>query len=103
MSENQNNFRGLKYLVIFMGALIIAGVIVIISTIIYRINDEALFTSDNSSISAPINIKLPYDAKINNINSNSETVTIYYTINDKDFIGIFSFKDGKIIKEFGIK
>ena len=103
MSENQNNFRGLKYLVIFMGALIIAGVIVIISTIIYRINDEALFTSDNSSISAPTNIKLPDDAKINNINSNSETVTIYYTINDKDFIGIFSFKDGKIIKEFGIK
>ena len=86
-----------------MGALIIAGVIVIISTIIYRISDEALFTSDNSSINAPTNIKLPDNAEVNNVNSNSETVTIYYTINDKDFIGIFSFKDGKIIKEFGIK
>ena len=42
MSDNQNNLRGLKYLVIFMGVLIIAGVLVIISTIIYRINDETL-------------------------------------------------------------
>ena len=103
MSENQNNFRGLKYLVIFMGALIIVGVIVIISTIIYRISDEALFTSDNSSINTPTNIKLPDNVEVNNVNSNNETVTIYYTINDEDFIGIFSIKNGKIIKEFRIK
>ena len=85
-----------------MGILIIAGVIVIISTIIYRINDEALFTSDNSSISAPTNIKLPNGAKINNINSNSETLTIHYTIKGKNFISIFSIKNGENIKKFSI-
>ena len=86
-----------------MGALIIIGVIVIISTIIYRISDEALFTSDNSSINTPTNIKLPNNVEVNNVNSNNETVTIYYTINDEDFIGIFSIKNGKMIKEFRIK
>ena len=85
-----------------MGILIIAGVIVIISTIIYRINDEVLFTSDNSSISAPTNIKLPNGAKINNINSNSETLTIHYTIKGKNFISIFSIKNGENIKKFSI-
>jgi len=102
MSDNQNNFRGLKYLVIFMGILIIAGVIVIISTIIYRINDEVLFTSDNSSISAPTNIKLPNGAKINNINSNSETITIHYSLNGNNFISIFSNNNGEVIKNFNI-
>jgi cytoskeletal protein RodZ len=101
MSDNQNNLRGLKYLVIFMGVLIIAGVLVIISTI-YRINDETLFTSDNSDISTPTNIKLPDNADISNINSNSETLTIHYTIKGKNFIGIFSIKNGENIKKFSI-
>ena len=85
-----------------MGILIIAGVIVIISTIIYRINDGALITSDNSSISAPTNIKLPNGAKINNISSNSETITIHYSVNDNNFISIFSNNNGVIVKNFNV-
>ena len=85
-----------------MGVLIIAGVLVIISTIIYRINDETLFTSDNSDISTLTNIKLPDNADISNINSNSETLTIHYTIKGKNFIGIFSIKNGENIKKFSI-
>ena len=102
MSDSQNNFRGLKFLVIFMGVLIITGILVIISTIIYRINDETLFTSDNSSIGTPNNIKLPNGAKINNINGNSETVTIHYSLNGNNFISIFSSKNGEIVKNFNI-
>ena len=85
-----------------MGVLIITGILVIISTIIYRINDETLFTSDNSSISTPTNIKLPDGAKISNINGNSETIIIHYSLNGDNFISVFSSKNGEIVKNFNI-
>ena len=58
MADNQNNLKGLKFLVIFMGVLIIAGIITIISTIIYRLNDDTLFTSDNSDMDIVTDINL---------------------------------------------
>ena len=79
MADNQNNLKGLKFLVIFMGVLIIAGVITIISTIIYRLNDDTLFTSDNSDIDIVTDINLADNAEIQSIASNNETITIYYT------------------------
>ena len=103
MADNQNNLKGLKFLVIFMGVLIIAGVITIISTIIYRLNDDTLFTSDNSDIDIVTDINLADNAEIQSITSNNETITIYYTINEADFIEIFSIKDGKNIKKFNLK
>jgi hypothetical protein len=45
---------------------------------------------------------LPDNADISNINSNSETLTIHYTIKGKNFIGIFSIKNGENIKKFSI-
>jgi hypothetical protein len=103
MADNQNNLKGLKFLVIFMGVLIIAGVITIISTIIYRLNDDTLLTSDNSDIDNVTDINLADNAEIQSITSNNETITIYYTINGADFIEIFSIKDGKNIKKFKLK
>ena len=103
MANNQINLKGLKFLVIFMGVLIIAGVITIISTIIYRLNDETLFTSDNSDMNILIDVNLDDNAEIQSITSNYETITIYYTINEADFIEIFSIKDGKNIKKFKLK
>lgn len=103
MADNQNNLKGLKFLVIFMGVLIIAGVITIISTIIYRLNDDTLFTSDNSDKDIVTDINLADNAEIQSIASNNETITIYYTINEADFIEIFSIKDGKNIKKFKLK
>ena len=103
MADNQNNLKGLKFLVIFMGVLIIAGVITIISTIIYRLNDDTLFTSDNSDIDIVTDINLADNAEIQSITSNNETITIYYAINGDDFIEIFSIKDGKNIKKLKLK
>lgn len=103
MADNQNNLKGLKFLVIFMGVLIIAGVITIISTIIYRLNDDTLFTSDNSDIDIVTDINLADNAEIQSIASNNETITIYYTINEAVFIEIFSIKDGKNIKKLKLK
>ena len=103
MADNQNNLKGLKFLVIFMGVLIIAGVITIISTIIYRLNDETLFTSDNSDMNILIDVNLDDNAEIQSITSNNETITIYYAINGADFIEIFSIEDGKNIKKFKLK
>ena len=103
MADNQNNLKGLKFLVIFMGVLIIAGVITIISTIIYRLNDDTLFTSDNSDIDIVTDINLADNAEIQGITSNNEAITIYYTINGTNFIEIFSIKDGKNIKKFKLK
>jgi hypothetical protein len=103
MADNQNNLKGLKFLVIFMGVLIIAGVITIISTIIYRLNDDTLLTSDNSDIDIVTDINLADNAEIQSITSNYETITIYYAINGADFVEIFSIKDGKNIKKFKLK
>lgn len=86
-----------------MGVLIIAGVITIISTIIYRLNDETLFTSDNSDMDIVTDINLADNAEIQSITSNNETITIYYILNEADFIEIFSIKDGESIKKLKLK
>ena len=102
MSDNQNNLRGLKYIVIFMGALIILGVIVIISTIIYRINDETIFSNNKTDINIPINIKIPEYTAINNVTSNDKTMTIHYSIDDNNLVSIFSLESGENIRNFSL-
>ena len=80
MGDNQNNLKGLKFLVIFMGVLIIAGVITIISTIIYRLNDDTLFTSDNSDIDIVTDINLADNAEIHSIASNNAVSYTHLTL-----------------------
>ena len=46
--------------------------------------------------------QLPNGAKINNINSNSETITIHYSVNGNNFISIFSNNNGEIVKNFNV-
>ena len=47
MDNSKNYIKTLKFIVIFMGILIILGVITVISTIIYRMSNKDLISGSN--------------------------------------------------------
>ena len=77
MDNSKKYIKTLKFIVIFMGILIILGVITVISTIIYRMSNDEFFLDPNL---AEYNIKLniPSDSVIKSITSDKHALTVFY-------------------------
>ena len=94
--------RGLKFLVIFMGILIVFGTSFLVFTIIQRSGKLAkpLESEINNSIIETI---APEKMKLVDMISNNETITLQFEDEIKYIINIISLDSGKEIKKIIIK
>ena len=101
MDNSKNYTRTLKFIVIFMGILIILGVITVISTIIYRMSNNEFVSSSNL---AEYNIKLniPNDSVIKSITSDKHVLTVYYEIGQDYYLKTIDINSGKAVRSIKI-
>ena len=93
--------RGLKFLVIFMGVLIILGTTFLVYAIIKKGNE--IVTSENTTSNKPyIEINSPNNMKLQNISSNNQNIMLKYEDDKKYIIQIISLKTGKLTKQINI-
>ena len=93
--------RGLKFLVIFMGILIILGTSFLVFTIIKKGSDIVI--SKNSNIDASsIEINSPNNMTLKNVNSNNQNVILKFEDDKKYILQIISLKSGELLKQIHI-
>ena len=93
--------RGLKFLVIFMGILIILGTSFLVFTIVKKGSDIVI--SKNSNIDASsIEINSPNNMTLKNVNSNSQNVILKFENDKKYILQIISLKSGELLKQIHI-
>ena len=94
--------RGLKFLVIFMGILIVFGTSFLVFTIIQRsgnLAESSKFERNNSIIE----INAPEKMNLIDVISNNENITLQFEDEIKYIINIISLDSGKEIKKIIIK
>ena len=89
------NIKFLKFLVLFMGILIIAGIVVLCIGLYYKFN---ALDSKNSKPDK-ISIKIPKDLDIKDYYINNDNIVITYENNNDRFIYIYDIVEGNIIKK----
>ena len=101
MDNSKNYTRTLKFIVIFMGILIILGVITVISTIIYRMSNDEFVSGPNL---AEYNIKLniPSNSVIKSITSDKYALTVYYEIGQDYYLKTIDINSGKAVRSIKI-
>jgi len=93
--------RGLKFLVIFMGILIILGTSFLVFTIVKKGRDIVI--SKNSNIDASsIEINSPNNMTLKNVNSNNQNVILKFEDDKKYILQIISLKSGELLKQIHI-
>jgi len=94
--------RGLKFLVIFMGILIILGTSFLIFTIIKRGSDIGILQSSNLNGSS-IEINSPDNMKLKRVTSNNQNIILKFEDEKKYIIQIITLKSGEVVKQIKIK
>ena len=93
--------RGLKFLVIFMGILIILGTSFLVFTIVKKGSDIVI--SKNSNIDASsIEINSPNNMTLKNVNSNNQNVILKFEDDKKYILQIINLKSGELLKQIHI-
>ena len=94
--------RGLKFLVIFMGILIVFGTSFLVFTIIQRSSNVAK-SSESEINNSIIEINIPEKMKLIDVISNNENITLQFEDEKKYIINIISLDSGIEIKKIIIK
>ena len=94
--------RGLKFLVIFMGILIILGTSFLVFTIIKRGSDMVILQSSNLNGSS-IEINSPDNMKLKRVTSNNQNIILKFEDEKKYIIQIITLKSGELVKQIKIK
>lgn len=92
------NIKFLKFLVFFMGLLIIIGVIVLCVGIYFKMNHLNL----NKSKSNTLIIKKLSKLNISNYYINNDKIVINYEDDNKNIIHVYGLDNGKLIKKIEI-
>ena len=93
--------RGLKFLVIFMGVLIVIGTSLLLYLIVFK--NKNIETS-NFQIKSPleISINIPRKSKILDITSSQNHIILELEENNKYKIIIIDISSGKVVKKINI-
>ena len=94
--------RGLKFLVIFMGILIVFGTSFLVFTIIQRSGNLAK-SSESEINNSIIEINAPEKMNLIDVISNNENITLQFEDEKKYIINIISLDSGIEIKKIIIK
>jgi len=93
--------RGLKFLVIFMGILIILGTGFLVYTIIKR-GSEIVTSKESISNKSSIEIYSPNNMKLKNVTSSNQNIILKFENDKKYIIQILSLKTGKLLRQINI-
>lgn len=93
--------RGLKFLVIFMGILIILGTSFLVFTIVKKGSDIVISKNSNIDVSS-IEINSPNNMTLKNVNSNNQNVILKFEDDKKYILQIISLKSGELLKQIHI-
>ena len=93
--------RGLKFLVIFMGILIILGTSFLVFTIIKRGSDMIISQSSDLKVSS-IEINSPDNMKLKRVTSNNQNIILKFEDKNKYIIQIITLKSGELVKQINI-
>lgn len=94
--------RGLKFLVIFMGILILLGTSFLVFTIIQR-GSKFIKTNEEEAINSSIEIITPTNMELKNVSSNDGKIIIKFEDENKYIIKIFSLDSGLELRSISIK
>ena len=89
--------RGLKFLVIFMGILILVGTSFLVFTIIQR-GSKLIKPNEENIINSSIEIISPLNMELKNVSSNDGKVIIKFEDENKYIIKIYSLDTGTELK-----
>tara|TARA_B100001250_G_scaffold372394_1_gene357827 strand:- start:290 stop:580 length:291 start_codon:yes stop_codon:yes gene_type:complete len=89
--------RGLKFLVIFMGILILVGTSFLVFTIIQR-GSKLIKPNEENIINSSIEIISPLNMELKNISSNDGKIIIKFEDEKKYIIKIYSLDTGTELK-----
>ena len=89
--------RGLKFLVIFMGILILVGTSFLVFTIIQR-GSKLIKPNDENIINSSIEIISPLNMELKNVSSNDGKIIIKFEDEKKYIIKIYSLDTGTKLK-----
>mgnify|MGYP006169967309 FL=1 len=94
--------RGLKFLVIFMGVLIILGTSFLVFTIVQR-GSNLIKPTESEIKNSTIEINTPDKMKLIDFTSNNANITVQFEDETKYIINIISIDSGVEIKKIIIK
>jgi len=94
--------RGLKFLVIFMGILIVVGTSFLVFTIIKRGSDMAI-SQKVIPTDIPIEINSPKNMTLNSVNYNNKNIILTFEDDNNFMIQIININSGDILKKINIK
>lgn len=89
--------RGLKFLVIFMGILILVGTSFLVFTIIQR-GSKLIKPNEENIINSSIEIISPLNMELKNVSSNDGKIIIKFEDEKKYIIKIYSLDTGAELK-----
>jgi len=89
--------RGLKFLVIFMGVLILVGTSFLVFTIIQR-GSKLIKPNEENIINSSIEIISPLNMELKNVSSNDGKIIIKFEDEKKYIIKIYSLDTGAELK-----
>ena len=94
--------RGLKFLVIFMGILILVGTSFLVFTIIQR-GSKLIKPNEENIINSSLEIISPINMELKNVSSNDGKIIIKFEDEKKYIIKIYSLDTGTELKSILIK
>ena len=89
--------RGLKFLVIFMGILILVGTSFLVFTIIQR-GSKLIKPNEENIINSSIEIISPLNMELKNVSSNDGKIIVKFEDEKKYIIKIYSLDNGTELK-----
>ena len=89
--------RGLKFLVIFMGVLILLGTSFLVFTIIQR-GSKLIKPNEENIINSSIEIISPLNMELKNVSSNDGKIIVKFEDEKKYIIKIYSLDTGTELK-----
>ncbi len=89
--------RGLKFLVIFMGILILVGTSFLVFTIIQR-GSKLIKPNEENIINSSIEIISPLNMELKNVSSNEGKIIVKFEDEKKYIIKIYSLDTGTELK-----
>ena len=93
--------RGLKFLVIFMGVLIVIGTSLLLYLIVLK-NKNIEIGNFKNKHPLEISINIPSNSKIENITSSQNHIILELEENNKYKIIIIDISSGKVVKKINI-
>jgi len=94
--------RGLKFLVIFLGVLIVLGTSFLVFTIIQR-GSKIIKPTESDISNSNIEIVAPNKMRLADVTSNNENIIVQFEDESKYIINIISINSGLEIKKIIIK